>query len=275
VHGKTWADLHWRRIDSTNSVVLTLFLHDSISICPILPLAIYFLPPLSVPFASHGIPSGVLLPPCVRLAPIILLWILGFAMASYQYASKLEGDLTDLQADADRALQPPRRLATQPSNATLSPSVVGFDTDSQRTVQAHEFPPMSNISAKAPPPVAPAAEKEVALQPFQSLPLSEDALRPLGKGTKAGESAYHRANKWIRFRIWYSTYRKFWTFVVTLNVVGVIFTLLGRFPYASRYPGAMVLGNLLMAILMRNEIFGRFLYLLVNTLFAKVCGLVS
>lgn len=32
----------------------------------------------------------------------------------------------------------------------------------------------------------------------------------------------------------------------------------------------MVLGNLYVAILIRNELFGRCLYLLVNTLFAKV-----
>jgi len=32
----------------------------------------------------------------------------------------------------------------------------------------------------------------------------------------------------------------------------------------------MVLGNLLVAILMRNELFGRLLYLIVNTCFTKV-----
>lgn len=32
----------------------------------------------------------------------------------------------------------------------------------------------------------------------------------------------------------------------------------------------MALGNLYIAILMRNELFGRFLYLFVNTCFAKV-----
>lgn len=33
----------------------------------------------------------------------------------------------------------------------------------------------------------------------------------------------------------------------------------------------MVLGNLSVAILVRNEVFGRILYLFVNTCFAKVC----
>jgi len=41
--------------------------------------------------------------------------------------------------------------------------------------------------------------------------------------------------------------------------------------YPRKYTGALVLGNLLAAIMMRNELFGRLLYLIVNTCFAKVC----
>jgi hypothetical protein len=37
---------------------------------------------------------------------------------------------------------------------------------------------------------------------------------------------------------------------------------LNRFPYAEKHLGALVLGNLLCAILMRNELFLRFLYLI-------------
>lgn len=40
--------------------------------------------------------------------------------------------------------------------------------------------------------------------------------------------------------------------------------------YPRRYTGALVLGNLLVAIMVRNELFGRLLYLIVNTCFAKV-----
>jgi hypothetical protein len=58
--------------------------------------------------------------------------------------------------------------------------------------------------------------------------------------------------------------------VVTLNLIGVLLAASGRWNYARTHTGALVLGNLHMAILMRNELFGRFLYLLVNTLFAKV-----
>jgi hypothetical protein len=44
----------------------------------------------------------------------------------------------------------------------------------------------------------------------------------------------------------------------------------GRFEYATDHSGALVLGNLLCAVMMRNELFLRFLYLIANTFFAKV-----
>ncbi|EJD44886.1 hypothetical protein AURDEDRAFT_88007 [Auricularia subglabra TFB-10046 SS5] len=78
-----------------------------------------------------------------------------------------------------------------------------------------------------------------------------------------------KASKWIRFELWFNTYRKFYILVVSLNLLGVIFAATGRFPYAENHLGALVLGNLLAAILVRNEIFGRFLYLFVNCLFAE------
>lgn len=64
--------------------------------------------------------------------------------------------------------------------------------------------------------------------------------------------------------------RKFFTFVVTLNGVGLFLAAMNIWTYPRRYTGAFVLGNLIFAILMRNELFGRLLYLLVNTCFAKV-----
>ena len=64
--------------------------------------------------------------------------------------------------------------------------------------------------------------------------------------------------------------RKFFVFVMTMNIIGLSLTISGTWTYPRRYTSAFVLGNLLMAILVRNELFGRFLYLFVNTLFAKV-----
>lgn len=53
-------------------------------------------------------------------------------------------------------------------------------------------------------------------------------------------------------------------------MIGLGLAASGHFPYAIQFSGAMVVGNLNFAILMRNEIFGRILYWIVNTCFAKV-----
>jgi hypothetical protein len=63
---------------------------------------------------------------------------------------------------------------------------------------------------------------------------------------------------------------KFFVLVLSINLTGLVLAASGKWQYARRYSGACVLGNLLMAILMRNELFGRLLYLVVNTLFQKV-----
>ncbi|KAF7351166.1 hypothetical protein MSAN_01679300 [Mycena sanguinolenta] len=78
-----------------------------------------------------------------------------------------------------------------------------------------------------------------------------------------------RASRMIRFRLWFNTYRKFYTLTVTLNLIGLVLAATGKWQYPRQYTGAFVLGNLQCAILMRNEFFGRCLYLVVNTLFAK------
>ena len=71
-----------------------------------------------------------------------------------------------------------------------------------------------------------------------------------------------RPSRWILFQLWFNTYRKFFIFVTLLNLTGIIMAALGRFHYAENHLGALVLGNLLCAILMRNELFLRFLYLI-------------
>lgn len=71
-----------------------------------------------------------------------------------------------------------------------------------------------------------------------------------------------RASRWVRFQLWFNAYRRFFTFVILLNLAGIIMAALNRFPYAEKHLGALVLGNLLCAILMRNELFLRFLYLI-------------
>lgn len=75
--------------------------------------------------------------------------------------------------------------------------------------------------------------------------------------------------RWVKFLVWFNTYRKFFIVAMTLNLVGLFLTIAGVWDYPRRYTGALVLGNLQAAILVRNELFGRFLFLTVNTLFAK------
>ncbi|KDQ13821.1 hypothetical protein BOTBODRAFT_133065 [Botryobasidium botryosum FD-172 SS1] len=76
-------------------------------------------------------------------------------------------------------------------------------------------------------------------------------------------------SRWTRFNLFFNTYRKFFVFVVTLNFIGIGFAAAGRFTYAIDHSGALVLGNLLVAVMMRNELFLRFLYLVANTCLAK------
>lgn len=71
-----------------------------------------------------------------------------------------------------------------------------------------------------------------------------------------------RISRWILLRLWFNTYRRFFTFVTLLNLTGIIMAALNRFPYAEKHLGALVLGNLLVAILMRNELFLRVLYII-------------
>lgn len=56
----------------------------------------------------------------------------------------------------------------------------------------------------------------------------------------------------------------------TVNGVGLFLAAINVWQYPRNYTGAFVLGNLVTAILMRNEVFGRVLYFVVNTCFAKV-----
>jgi hypothetical protein len=71
-----------------------------------------------------------------------------------------------------------------------------------------------------------------------------------------------KISRWILLQLWFNTYRKFFTFVTLLNLTGIILAARGRFKYAEDHLGALVLGNLLTAILMRNELWMRFLYLI-------------
>jgi len=108
--------------------------------------------------------------------------------------------------------------------------------------------------------------------PVLSLPSSKSTA-PNSTPTKQGPKP--KISRWILFQIWFNTYRKFFAFVTLLNLAGIIMAALNRFPYAENHLGALVLGNLLTAILMRNELFLRFLYTVAIYGLRSVCQFLS
>ncbi|CZT52166.1 related to non-ribosomal peptide synthetase [Rhynchosporium secalis] len=131
------------------------------------------------------------------------------------------------------------------------------------------LPPSVRLDEKPPSyvdstlwPISPVHE---GTTPFSSVPVL--ALSWPGNGkppalTPVAPKKPVRESRWIRAQLWFNTYRKFFTFVTLLNLAGIIMLSLGRFPYAETHTGALVLGNLLVAVMMRNELFLRFLYLI-------------
>ncbi|CDO70704.1 hypothetical protein BN946_scf184798.g19 [Trametes cinnabarina] len=78
-----------------------------------------------------------------------------------------------------------------------------------------------------------------------------------------------KVSKWIIITLWYNTYRKLFTLAFSINMIMFGFAVSGHWPYAVKFAGAFAVANFNVSILVRNEIFGRVLYFLVNTLFAK------
>ncbi|KAI0251147.1 hypothetical protein BJV78DRAFT_490380 [Lactifluus subvellereus] len=78
-----------------------------------------------------------------------------------------------------------------------------------------------------------------------------------------------KPSRWTQLQLWFNTYRKLFTFIVLLNIIGLILVIMDAWNYPRRHMTALALGHLLIAVLVRNELFGRFLYLLVNKSFAK------
>lgn len=80
-----------------------------------------------------------------------------------------------------------------------------------------------------------------------------------------------KPSRWILFRLWLNMYKQFFIFCILLNLTGMIMAGLGRFKYAENHLGSLVLGNLLSAILMRNELFLRCLYIIAIYGLRSVC----
>ncbi|TPX16870.1 uncharacterized protein E0L32_003432 [Thyridium curvatum] len=133
------------------------------------------------------------------------------------------------------------------------------------------LPPLIHVDEKKPfeidtsfmSPMSPVHE---GITPSSSVPvLSLTAAVPGGADSdkKAALPARPkpRISRLILMQLWFNTYRKLFTFVTLFNLTGILLTALGRFPYGETHLGALVLGNLLCAILFRNELFLRVLYM--------------
>ncbi|KAF9246561.1 hypothetical protein BU15DRAFT_39714 [Melanogaster broomeanus] len=121
------------------------------------------------------------------------------------------------------------------------------------------------------PDLAKSEKKPVDLNVFLVQSLKKDASpsNVAKRPTPPPKPQKMTVSKYVIFIIWYNSYKRFFTVIIILNLTALGFAAAGLWPYAQKYPGALVLGNLNFAVLMRNEIFGRLLYLFVNTCFTK------
>ncbi|KAH7104938.1 hypothetical protein BKA62DRAFT_430130 [Auriculariales sp. MPI-PUGE-AT-0066] len=164
--------------------------------------------------------------------------------------------------------QPPPRSVPP----LLSPALSSTSTAVATPITTPNFSPKPSFISSAGslavvPYASPSIESKVeATTPAPAAPV---ATPDAAKTKPAAQRPESKVSRIIRARLWFNAYRKFFTFVLTFNVIGIALAAAGKFEYADHHIGALVLGNLLCAVLMRNEIFGRFLYLIVNTLFAK------
>ncbi|KAJ6497716.1 hypothetical protein C8R45DRAFT_137153 [Mycena sanguinolenta] len=139
----------------------------------------------------------------------------------------------------------------------------GFARDHEMGLVAPHSPGHSVDTSTAATPSTPSLHGTRSASALVPPIVARDVPPPSSAKTK------RRASRMIRFRLWFNTYRKFYTLTVTLNLIGLVLAATGKWQYPRQYTGAFVLGNLQCAILMRNEFFCRCLYLIVNTLFAK------
>ena len=100
------------------------------------------------------------------------------------------------------------------------------------------------------------------LLPAEQNPINAATLETTLKNPATKKPRKPEISRWILFDLWFNTYRKFFVVVVSLNLTGIILAALNRFHYAENHLGALVLGNMLCAILVRNELWMRSMYLL-------------
>lgn len=132
----------------------------------------------------------------------------------------------------------------------------------------------TNLSPTSPTsPTSPSSPFHEGLTPYSSAPALSLSCHGRNEAPSPNPSAATKQqqqrpkpkpnsnmSRWMLFQLWFNTYRKFFALVTLLNLTGIVMAALDRFPYADNHLGALVLGNLLCAVLMRNELFLRILY---------------
>ncbi|KAH6913949.1 hypothetical protein BKA70DRAFT_649408 [Coprinopsis sp. MPI-PUGE-AT-0042] len=171
-------------------------------------------------------------------------------------------------------------LQAAPTSSWVSEATVQSATSTSSSSSATSQPPTHVLPVYPPRPVEAAKEPPAVVATSSSGTVAEakpeehpEAIpsthRPRPVLTPRKTLKTTSMTPWLRWQLWYNTYRKFFTVVITFNLLALVLAATGVWTYPRRYTGAMVLGNLYAAILVRNELFGRCLYLIVNTLFAK------
>jgi hypothetical protein len=162
-------------------------------------------------------------------------------------------------------------VSPQPSHESFDDAEKGLYDSTVNLVAPPPFVYVSTkgLSGSASDITSPVSPVHEGITPFSSVP--ELSLSwPVGfkpadasklKAVEKPKPIKPKISRWILFELWFNVYRRFFTVVVSLNITGIVMAALGRFPYAENHLGALVLGNLLCAILMRNELFLRFLYI--------------
>lgn len=129
------------------------------------------------------------------------------------------------------------------------------------------IPPSAHISSEATSTVNETIDppRTSIERPAKTVPI------PNPEVTKSIRVIDKSVSRWVLFHLWFNTYRKLFLLCTSLNLTAMISAELGHFSYAIHNSGAMVLGNLLFAVLMRNELFLRLLYTMAIYGLRSVC----
>ncbi|KAJ3337429.1 hypothetical protein HDU93_001069, partial [Gonapodya sp. JEL0774] len=100
------------------------------------------------------------------------------------------------------------------------------------------------------------------LKPFVGGPLDGYVIPFLGKGVKKSNI---RISKTTNFRVWFNTYKRLWVLTVALNAVLLSLAATDRFAYGKMNAPSFALGNILIAVVFRNELFLRGLFVMANS----------